>query len=288
MDAEFLYYNYLPLLADHIMDFPPHWYPEGIKPVHSYPPIYPENVKENDVFFVKVDMLEEFFANVYPRIHKRFYLLSGLGGKDVDPRLRAYLDEPNSRIIHWVGSNLVWTHPRITKIPIGFEERERCRGGPASGEGGDQELLAESFQRRKPLEDKINKLLITYIGNTHPSRAGLNEYFRPKGFAFFADKLRFRDYMAMINSYKFVLCPRGCGTDTHRFWEVLLCGSIPVVERNGLSDLYSNFPSIVVDKFQDVTEQMLNSFVYDIEKAKNVQILKLEYFTDMLKKIFAK
>jgi hypothetical protein len=41
-------------------------------------------------------------------------------------------------------------------------------------------------------------------------------------------KGRLRDFMAMRES-GLVLCPRGNGMDTHRFWECLLLGAIPVV-----------------------------------------------------------
>ena len=55
-----------------------------------------------------------------------------------------------------------------------------------------------------------------------------------KNFIERADKLKFHDYIKKLNDYKFVLCPRGKGTDTHRFWEILLVGSVPIVEKNGL------------------------------------------------------
>ena len=44
--------------------------------------------------------------------------------------------------------------------------------------------------------------------------------------------------MANISAeFKFVACPRGNGTDTHRFWETLYRGSIPVVKSSEWSKL---------------------------------------------------
>ena len=36
-------------------------------------------------------------------------------------------------------------------------------------------------------------------------------------------------YAKVASSYSYVLCPRGNGLDTHRFWETLYRGSVPVV-----------------------------------------------------------
>lgn len=83
--------------------------------------------------------------------------------------------------------------------------------------------------------------------------------------------------MENINDYKFVLCPRGVGTDTHRFWEVLLTNSIPIVEKNNLSDFYKNFPCIIVNKFSDINKELLNNFI--TEKGNNInKYLLLENF----------
>lgn len=63
-----------------------------------------------------------------------------------------------------------------------------------------------------------------------------------------------------IASSQFVLCPSGFGYDTYRLWEVLLLGSIPIVESNeGFDRTYSRLPVLVVHKFDDLTPEFLNS-----------------------------
>ena len=84
------------------------------------------------------------------------------------------------------------------------------------------------------------------------------------------NKLSFNDYMEEINKYKFVLCPRGNGIDTHRFCEILLMGSVPIVESSGLDDLYKNFPCIILNSFNDININLLNLYKYETEKEKNI------------------
>jgi len=281
-NEKFLFYNYIPTLAKHVLDFPLDKYPQGIIPKHNYPEFNIANIQEGDIIFVKTDLLKFFFNNFYSQIKNRFVLITGVAGKDVEKFYKCFLDN-NSKIITWIGCNLLFDHPKCFKIPIGFEEPERRINGPADGEGGDQNTLEEMFNIQKNISDKNNKLLITYIGDTHGSRQGIKKYFANKPFVYFADKLRFKDYMNKINDYKFVLCPRGCGTDTHRFWEVLLMGSIPVIEKDELVSLYEKFPCIIVDKFQDVTIEMLNNFQNDIEKQKNIEkFLIINNFQNMI------
>ena len=269
MTEIFLYYNFLPLLADHVLDIPKEHYTNiGVTPRHNYLKFDPNNVKDKEIIFVKTDLLQSFFINIMPYIKTRFYLISGVGGKDVGSEFKNYLN--NKQIIKWIGSNLLFQHPKLIKIPIGFEETERCIGGPASGEGGDQNLLKESYENTIDIKNKKNKLLVTYLSKTHSDRNGLIEKLKKHNFVEFANKLQFSDYMKKINEYKFVLCPRGCGTDTHRFWEIILMGSIPVLETCGLDDLYDKFPCLIIQSFDELSMDMLNNFKLDENKVKNI------------------
>ncbi len=267
---KFLFYDYIPILAKHVIDFPKNRYTQwGITPKHNYPPFNINNIKENDIIFVKTDLLPQFFRFLYNKISTKIILLTGVAGVDVNIEYKKYLDE--DKIIKWIGCNICFEHPKVVKIPIGFEEPERRRGGPAdTGEGGDQILLQDNYTNRKKIDDKEDKLLITYLGNTHNSRNTIIDYFKNKDFVYFADKMNFDYYMKTINRYKFVLSPRGAGTDTHRFWEILLMGSIPVVEKNCLYDLYNKFPCIIVEDFKEVTKELLDNYKLDIEKYNNI------------------
>jgi hypothetical protein len=51
-----------------------------------------------------------------------------------------------------------------------------------------------------------------------------SEHLKPKALALWA------------STFQFIACPRGNGTDTHRFWEALYRGSVPVVKRSAWSE----------------------------------------------------
>jgi hypothetical protein len=53
----------------------------------------------------------------------------------------------------------------------------------------------------------------------------------------------------------FTICPEGNGVDTHRLWETLYMGGVPVVTPNTLmDDLYSQLPVLVVNKWDDLSD----------------------------------
>jgi len=109
------------------------------------------------------------------------------------------------------------------------------------------------------------------MGDTHHSRDGINNILIGKNFCIFQNfRLEFEDFMNVINNYKFVLAPRGHGVDTHRFLEILLLGSVPIVESSKLDDLYNNFNCIIVKFFHEIYKKLINSYKYDYEKEKNI------------------
>jgi len=64
-------------------------------------------------------------------------------------------------------------------------------------------------------------------------------------------------------------------------------GSVPVVERNGLSDFYENFPCIIVNSFEDITEETFSDYEYKNEE--NVyKYLYLDKFTKLIESVCKK
>jgi len=67
-------------------------------------------------------------------------------------------------------------------------------------------------------------------------------------------------YMTELIDHKFVLCPRGNGVDTHRMWEALYCGVVPVVQRHRTySMIEGQLPILFIDDFREVTESLLEN-----------------------------
>lgn len=222
-EPKHLCYNRIPLLANVVFDGD--YTGSGVKAQHAYP--HKSKFTKGDVLFVKTDYLEWFLTN--RTIDVPVTLVTGVSDLSPTPsQCERILNNPN--IHRWIGCNIPVSHPKITKLLIGVGEPERING--------NHDTLVRLHTSRPRWEDKSDELCVPYHGNTHESRR-----LQPT-----LPKLPFEDYMQAIGSHKFVICMRGNGLDTHRFSEILLMGSVPVIEHSGLDDLYTQFPCIFVDE----------------------------------------
>lgn len=62
------------------------------------------------------------------------------------------------------------------------------------------------------------------------------------------------DLWMAIGDSAFMLCPSGQGNDTHRVWETLALGRIPIVDRTSTSQVYDGLPVWLVDDWREFAE----------------------------------
>ncbi len=233
-----LNYNRLPLLANIVYDM--EYGGHGLVAQHAYPMKNPAT--KGDVVFIKTDFLTWVLNN--RSFDQPITLVTGVSDlSPSDEECKRILDNPN--ILTWIGCNITVSHPKIRKVPIAFGERERPYGNVA--------VLRELHASRTPWDDKINDVCIPWHNGTHESR--LRDSTLPK--------LEFPEYMRAISNHKFVVCQRGHGLDTHRVCEVLLMGSVPILEHSGLDDMYAQWPCLLVDSFDSIDT---SGFVWDDAK----------------------
>ncbi len=91
----------------------------------------------------------------------------------------------------------------------------------------------------------------------------------------FTEKGRVK-YLEDLRAYGLVLCPEGNGVDTHRFWETLYMGGLPVVTTNKrMKFFYDNLPVLQLNKWEQLLDR---SFV----EKKWMELSKNSYNFDML------
>lgn len=91
------------------------------------------------------------------------------------------------------------------------------------------------------------------------------------------------NFLREIRNHTFVLCPRGNGVDTHRMWETLYMGSIPIVKRNIAMDEFSDLPICFINDWTEVTADFLNSEKLRIQNGNwNMKKLKMSYWVDTI------
>ena len=126
--------------------------------------------------------------------------------------------------------------------------------------------ISNYANERKLIVDKFKNESWVKIGNIENSIDGRRQFLRD------------------IRSSKFVFCPRGNGIDTHRIWETLYMGSIPIVKYEKTHHLFTDLPILFIKDWNIVDDAFLNQrYLEIIEKDWNMNKLKISYWVEFIK-----
>jgi hypothetical protein len=94
----------------------------------------------------------------------------------------------------------------------------------------------------------------------------------------------YMDYLELLRTFEFAICPEGNGIDTHRFWECLYLKTVPICLKNHLTEYVSYFfPVVLLDSWEDLDVTQL---VYDGPSwpANSAEMLDIEFWMNPIKR----
>lgn len=156
------------------------------------------------------------------------------------------------------------THYAIS-IPLGFRDHQYT----------SHHVLNHILH--EPSVERDIKCLVNFLISTNPDiRKPVYNFFENKSFCTLQDYTSYNyqkslthsdsetmkrrtDFYRTLKRTKFAICPQGEGLDTHRVYECVALGVIPIVISSPLDDLYSKFPIWIVKSWEEVTDASLNS-----------------------------
>ena len=148
------------------------------------------------------------------------------------------------------------------------------------------EVLQEAMQN---IPDATKLLYVNHNDSSHQDRIGLKDMFR--GWATVQDtRIDYLNFLSNLSQHKFVLCPRGNAIDCHRNWEVLYMKRVPVMKRYPyLEELFKDWPVLFVDKYTDITEDLLleNEHLFQEAQVMSLLPLTLPIFFDNIVNTYA-
>lgn len=135
---------------------------------------------------------------------------------------------------------------------------------------GDVQPLKEVLANKFEVDPSDFVLYANFSPDTYPKiRRPLLSYLRDNTFGYkvIIEKTKFSasarsNYIKNMAQAKLVICPRGNGRDTHRFWETLYAGSIPIV-------VYAELPYKLLRQY-DLPVVKLNSWA-DLKSRKIIE-----------------
>tara|TARA_Y100000389_G_scaffold123702_1_gene121039 strand:+ start:1640 stop:2656 length:1017 start_codon:yes stop_codon:yes gene_type:complete len=227
-------------------------------------------INENDVLFVNTMTIKHLFHHLNKLNNlKNIKLITHQTDISIDKKL--FSIKPKC-VSEWYSPNISYAHPALKVIPLGVANNYSKKN-----------LLINDLMTTTKKKEKREKLYLNFVESTNRSkRANIYDYFRTKKWVVVDDPiLSLGEYKERLNDHKFILCPPGNGVDTHRVWESLYLGSIPVVEKNIVNQQYSGLPIITYNKLEELTFEYLD---YESSKLKeNFDLLTIDKWWEILK-----
>lgn len=204
--------------------------------------------------------------------------------KDINNKIYKLLE--NDNLIKWLAKNPCIIHCKIEPYILGPKWQWKTTRFNGENKNTHMRIFKKHcLTPKKNLYDKEMKKNLLYFNFT--SQTTGNPLYSPhknirnniknnlsKHFEWINNQ-PFEEYIETLKTYKFCIAPPGRGIDTHRCWEALMVGTIPIVESNTLNNLYINLPVVVVTDWSSITEEYLIIRYQKIIKEQNYDFNKL-------------
>ena len=226
------------------------------------------------IIFCKTDFLSKEFEHI-KTLDNEVVLITG--NSDY-PITNATTDQSPKNIKQWYAENCLSDADFIEPIPLGIENKNKCH---REGHGvGYHERVSEkeAILTRNKFDSKPTRgIYSNFTTRTNPAhRATIKDICTHSSFIEWEDaNLSLKQFFDKILDYKMVVCPVGNGVDTHRLWEVLYSGRIPILIKVGnykIYKLYEKLPIVILENIEDLYNEHL---IYT--KLESVKSKSLEY-----------
>lgn len=176
----------------------------------------------------------------------------------------------------WFAINVEYEHEKIIPIPIGLENEHWHP---------HKRAILRNYQKS---DNRKIKALSQFNPVTFPPerqqllRNVLNNLVYADSF-YCVNGEQFHSYADNLTKYAFCLCPRGNGIDTHRLWEALYMGCIPIVKNHPTHHFEMDLPIIFVDYWLEITQEFLEEKIKTIDYSLfNSPLLRMSYWKERI------
>lgn len=218
-----------------------------------------EDIKDGCVIYCWSTYIPQLFQYLENTNTKNITLLTGdndhscncTGGIRVFPmdNISYYFPPVPKNITKWYAQNAEVYNAKLVPMPIGLAPPWRT-----------DVYLENTCMNDIFIDlDRINLIYSNFNTTTNPVRRTIKNIIS-KNCNIDTEYNDLLTYYKNIQTHKFVICPPGNGLDTHRVWECLYFGAIPIVEDNSMNRYFSSlFPILVVDSWCDITQEFLEN-----------------------------
>ena len=215
-------------------------------------------LSENTIIFSNSLMIEPLFNDLRYINYTNIKLITTQTDRMINKKL--FEKMPNC-ISKWYSVNVNYENKKLIPIPLGL-----------ANDYSPKNLITKDFGDIDFKTNKKDKIYVNFNKYTNlKERHHLYDLFQNFNWATVDRKiLDFNEYQDNLKNHKFVLCPWGNGVDTHRIWEAIYSGSIPVIKDHITFKCLKSLPVIFIDDYKNL------NYDYLINKSKELEPILID------------
>ena len=232
--------------------------------------VKPEDERYVNALMARSDLLD-LCAN-FPQM--KFIIFTNLEDTPIDDFILNKIPE-NVACISAV--NAITHNDKVIPAPYGVQRR--------MNPSDDRIEQLTQYMEHVPSKPR-NLLYVSHNESSNVKRMGIKSLFYDKDWAEVNEqRVPYNIFLYNLSGSKFMICPIGNAIDCHRNWEVLYMRRVPIMTRDPyLQKLFENYPVLFVDKYSDITEELLLANDNLFQKAQTMDLsgLTLPTFFDRI------
>ena len=231
--------------------------------------VKPEDENYVNALMSRSDLLE--LCSTFTQM--KFIIFTNLEDTPIDNHIVNKIP-PNVLCISAV--NAITNGNKIIPAPYGVQRR--------MSPSDDRIEQLKEWMEHDAIDNPPSLLYVSHNEGSNPERMGIKSLFYDKPWAAVNnERVPYHMFLSTLSNSKFMICPIGNAIDCHRNWEVLYMRRVPVMKRHPyLEKLFENYPVLFVDKYSDVTKDLLieNDHLFQQALEMNLSDLTLPKFFD--------
>ena len=230
--------------------------------------VKPEDEKYVNALMSRSDLLD--LCGNFPQM--KFVIFTNLEDTPIDDFI---LDRIPENVACISAVNAITHNDKVIPAPYGVQRRMNP----------SDDRIEQLTQYMEHVPSKPRGLLyVSHNESSNAKRQGIKNLFYDKDWAEVNEqRVPYNIFLYNLSGSKFMICPVGNAIDCHRNWEVLYMRRVPVMTRDPyLEVLFKNYPVLFVDKYSDITEELLlaNDNLFQQAQTMDLSDLTLPKFFD--------
>ena len=230
--------------------------------------VKPEDERYVNALMARSDLLD--LCGNFPQM--KFIIFTNLEDTPIDDFI---IDKIPENVICISAVNAITHNDKVIPAPYGVQRR--------MNPSDDRIEQLTQYMEHVPSNPR-GLLYVSHNESSNARRLGIKNLFYDKDWAEVNEqRVPYNIFLYNLSGSKFMICPIGNAIDCHRNWEVLYMRRVPIMTRDPyLQKLFENYPVLFVDKYSDVTEELLlaNDHLFQQAQTMDLSDLTLPKFFD--------